>query len=741
MLLRMLGSDTSTVSPHQKTPEAPPKQYGVTKPLSRAGPSEADIQKTKELEKFLLDAGLYESAEEAAKRKEVLCRLKQIVRDWVKELTRLRGYTDQMVEDANAVILTFGSYRLGVHGPGADIDTLCLGPSYVTREDFFYILHDILAEMEEVAELQPVPDAHVPVMKFKFDGISIDLLYASISVLVVPDDLDISDVSVLCNVDEPTVRSLNGSRVADQILKLVPNVEHFRTTLRCLKFWAKRRGVYSNVTGFLGGVNWALLVARVCQLYPNAIPSMLVSRFFRVYTQWRWPNPVMLCEIEDNELGFSIWDPRKNPWDRGHLMPIITPAYPCMNSSYNVSASTLRVMMDQFHFGNKICEEIELSKSQWGFLFEPYLFFESYKNYLQVDIVAVDADDLRAWKGWVESRLRQLTLMIERDTFGKLQCHPYPHEYVDVTKQCAHSAFFMGLQRKPGEVIQEGQQFDIRGTVDEFRHQISTYSYWKPGMEIYVYHVRRKQIPSYVFPEGYKRCRPPRQSSLQSVDRSPKENGEILRSGSTEQRLKRKKELEVGNENSPEKRQSISPQGHDYISPESIGRVCSTSVKEFSPTSINTVKDVAELNGISTAIHQLASEANTETLRNDGTGFVVENAGAGCRTNSCIVTQVSGEISCDNVEHRLPGSSNDGNEGSVGGSNSQGTSRADTSEADSKLHVNNGCRNSGHFRNDGLQEELEPNAAHGMVLKSREGVSSEPVQNTVISRFGLASTA
>lgn len=47
----MSGSNTSTVSLPQKTLEAPPKQYGVTKPLSRAGPSETDIQRTKELEK------------------------------------------------------------------------------------------------------------------------------------------------------------------------------------------------------------------------------------------------------------------------------------------------------------------------------------------------------------------------------------------------------------------------------------------------------------------------------------------------------------------------------------------------------------------------------------------------------------------------------------------------------------------------------------------------------------------
>lgn len=557
------------------TPPEGEKQFGVTKPISMAGPGEIDHQRTSDLEKYLVEAGLYESEEEAAKRLEVLDEIDQIVKGWVKQLTRQRGYTDQMVEEANAVLYTFGSYRLGVHGPGSDIDTLCVGPSYVNREeDFFMVLHDTLAQMEEVSELQPVPDAHVPVMKFKFRGISIDLLYASISLLVVPQDFDISHGSVLYDVDEPTVRSLNGCRVADQILRLVPNVENFRTTLRCLKLWAKRRGVYSNVTGFLGGVNWALLVARVCQLYPNAVPSMLLSRFFRVYTQWRWPNPVMLCAIEEDELGFPVWDPRKNPRDRTHHMPIITPAYPSMNSSYNVSTSTLRVMMEQFQNGNKICEEIELNKAQWGTLFEPYLFFEAYKNYLQVDIIAADVDDLRNWKGWVESRLRQLTLKIERDTCGMLQCHPYPCEYTDCSKQFAHCAFFMGLQRKQGVKVQEGQQFDIRGTVDEFRHSVNMYVFWKPGMELYVSHVRRKQIPPFVFPEGYKRPRPSRQASQQRPD----DDG----GAGSNSRPKRKKDMDADDAKikRSEKRLSTSPEGRKStspVTPSSVGNEAGTS--------------------------------------------------------------------------------------------------------------------------------------------------------------------
>ncbi|KAK3020603.1 hypothetical protein RJ639_046689 [Escallonia herrerae] len=483
-------------------------RLGITDPISLGGPTDYDLIKTRELEKFLANAGLYESHEEAISREEVLGRLDQIVKVWVKAVSRARGQHEQLVQEANAKIFTFGSYRLGVHGPGADIDTLCVGPRHAERDvDFFGELHKMLSEMSEVTELHPVPDAHVPVMRFKFSGVSIDLLYAKLSLLVIPEDLDISQDSILQNVDEQTVRSLNGCRVTDQILRLVPNIQTFRTTLRCMRFWAKRRGVYSNVAGFLGGINWALLVARICQLYPNALPNMLVSRFFRVFTQWRWPNPVMLCAIEEGSLGLQVWDPRRFPKDRYHLMPIITPAYPSMNSSYNVSSSTLRIITEEFQRGNEICETMEANKADWDKLFESYPFFEAYKNYLQIDISAENDDDLRNWKGWVESRLRQLILKIERHTFNILQCHPHPGDFSDYSRPF-HCCYFMGLQRKLGVPVNEGEQFDIRLTVEEFKHSVGMYTLWKPGMDIYVTHVRRRDIPTFVFPGGVRPSRP-----------------------------------------------------------------------------------------------------------------------------------------------------------------------------------------------------------------------------------------
>ena len=46
------------------------------------------------------------------------------------------------------------------------------------------------------------------------------------------------------------------------------------------------KGLYSNPLGYLGGVTWAMLVARICQLYPNLAPAALLHKFFLHFSRW-----------------------------------------------------------------------------------------------------------------------------------------------------------------------------------------------------------------------------------------------------------------------------------------------------------------------------------------------------------------------------------------------------------------------------------------------------------------------
>lgn len=88
-----------------------------------------------------------------------------------------------------------------------------------------------------------------------------------------------------------------------------------------------------------------------------------------------------------------------------------------------------------------------------------------------------------------------------------LQCHPHPGDFSDKSR-LFHCCYFMGLQRKQGVPVNEGEQFDIRLTVEEFKHSVNIYTLWKPGMEIRVSHVKRRNIPNFVFPGGVRPARP-----------------------------------------------------------------------------------------------------------------------------------------------------------------------------------------------------------------------------------------
>ncbi len=180
------------------------------------------------------------------------------------------GKREEIVKTWGCSIFEFGSFRLDVHSPGTDINALCVTPKDIDRDrHFFRILPGILENTEGVKDIILVKEAYVPCIKMNYLNVDIDLLFASVSYDSVDDKISLSDESILKDCDCESIRSLNVRRATDAILEHIPNLETFKLTLRCIKLWAKKRGIYSNVFGYCGGVAWAILVANICKNNPK----------------------------------------------------------------------------------------------------------------------------------------------------------------------------------------------------------------------------------------------------------------------------------------------------------------------------------------------------------------------------------------------------------------------------------------------------------------------------------------
>lgn len=487
--------------------QQPQKHYGITSAISLAPPREIDHHYTKKLCDAMKPFGVFEDEEELNHRLAVLGKLNNFVKEWIAEISELKNLPPSAISCVGGKIFTFGSYRLGVHTKGADIDALCVAPRHVERTDFFQSFFEKLKQHEEIKDLRAVEDAFVPVIKFKFDGIEIDLLFARLALQSIPDNLDLRGDSILRNLDIRCIRSLNGCRVTDEILYLVPNKENFRLTLRAIKLWAKRRGIYSNMLGFLGGVSWAMLVARTCQLYPNAVAATLVHKFFLVFSKWEWPNPVLLKQPEDSNLNLPVWDPRVNPADRYHLMPIITPAYPQQNSTYNVSTSTRTIMSEEFKYGLSVTDEILQGKAEWSKLFEPPNFFQKYKHYIVLTASASTEENHLEWIGLVESKIRVLVGNLERNeyiTLAHVNPQSFPGSKENRNENDFVSMWFIGIIFKKvenAESVNIDLTYDIQSFTDTVYRQANNINMLKDGMKIEATHVKKKQLHQYLPPE------------------------------------------------------------------------------------------------------------------------------------------------------------------------------------------------------------------------------------------------
>ncbi|KAL9190148.1 hypothetical protein ACHAXT_007359 [Thalassiosira profunda] len=519
---------------------------------SASSPPELAFQKT--LDAYIAQHVPLEAAEGIKTRERVLVRMGELMREWVKSVATKRGLNAEAVEGAGGQLFTSGSYRLGVHEPGADIDTIAVAPNTCTRDDFFgsnYVPPnkiggdddddddapqrdpDSLAERirrhPDVTNFVPVENAAVPILTFDWEGINIDLLFARLNTPSIPPNFDIDADAVLSGVDPATEKSLNGPRVTNLIAALAGGTDEryqtFLTVVRLVRKWAKSRGLYSNKMGYWGGVNINIAVALVLQLYPNACPAGVLRKFFLVFKSWRWPNPVMLTKPHDAELGLPVWNSHQAAATR-QVAPMITPAYPAMNSTLSVSRQTLQILAEEFARGHSIVDRLFKSYQKgdvldeeqvesgeiWKELFEPSDFFIGYPHYISMCIVGPTQQDAQSWAGFVESRLRKLVSdMLGRSLpLSKIQLWPKKFDacVADRTALLTHAqransiTYFIGF--RIDTLRMRGDELDVERQLANFRKfELSRFRPMIPGMDILPRSFKVKELPRICFEGMY----------------------------------------------------------------------------------------------------------------------------------------------------------------------------------------------------------------------------------------------
>lgn len=170
----------------------------------------------------------------------ILATLTAIFEDWVRSVCLAQGLPEDIANAAGGKVFTSGSYRLGFNEKAMDLDICCVAPRMVTRHDFFDSLKAILEDHDSVENLSSIESAAVPMIAFEYDGVDIDLLFATVPLESIPRDWDINDDNVLRGVDVGTEKSLNGPRVTNLIERLVPNFDSFLQLVRATRPPASR---------------------------------------------------------------------------------------------------------------------------------------------------------------------------------------------------------------------------------------------------------------------------------------------------------------------------------------------------------------------------------------------------------------------------------------------------------------------------------------------------------------------
>lgn len=305
-----------------------------------------------------------------------------------------------------------GSYKMNVYSHQADIDVVLVTTNAISRTQVFAGFVAMLESDASVSDITPIPNARVPLICCTLDGQEFDIMTCHLRTHELPPRKSMIGTYVWMNgLDESSILAFNGPRVTEILLEALPKPWHFQTAVRFLRVWAKQRAIYSNKSGYLGGINIVLLVAYTALRNVHANGYALVAKTIATFVKWDWAGRKHMKFIdEENSSPCPVWLKKFDVQVKDKDSPIVllTPCYPRFNTMHAASEHSFRVMHAEFQRAHSLLQGMEtMNEPSFEVLAAPLPLVGMCSRFLRVSI-SVPVKTGVAWQGFIESQVRFL---------------------------------------------------------------------------------------------------------------------------------------------------------------------------------------------------------------------------------------------------------------------------------------------------------------------------------------------